>query len=206
MPLSSWTCSPRPRKSTQGFCSRPRRSWPGRMPSSRNFSTRWDAGGALLRTGVAAGEAGLHGGHEVTTLGNSPRSEKQASRVCRWALNSLLLCVQTCMAVLLPTLDPWHMPASSDYCGRRLWQTSILIFGYCGFIFCNFPQMTMWLLVKLKKKVSFKVEIISNYQTGHEKNNLSSPFPHAQGSLSILIGSCPHVIVQFVTSCSIFPS
>lgn len=86
---------------------------------------------------MAAGEAGLHGGHEVTTLGNSPRSEKQASRVCRWALNSLLLCVQTCMAVLLPTLDPLTdlqvLTTVAEGYGRL-----ILIFGYCGFIFCNF--------------------------------------------------------------------
>lgn len=48
MPLSSWTCSLRPRKSTQGYCSLPRMSWPGRRPWSRNFSTRWDRAPHLI--------------------------------------------------------------------------------------------------------------------------------------------------------------
>lgn len=158
MPLSSWTCSPRPRESTRGFCSRPRRSWAGRMPSSRSFSTRCDAAGALLRMGMGVGEAGLHGGwaHEVPALANSPHSEKQASRVRRWAFNRLLLCVQTCMAVLLPTLDPWHMPASSDYCGQRLWLTSILFLAIMVLYFAIFLKWPCDYLWSLKRKLLLK--------------------------------------------------
>ena len=64
--------------------------------------------GSITQDGNGGGgsRAALWLSYEVPALGNSPHSEKQASRVCSWALNRLLLCVQACMAVLLPTLDP----------------------------------------------------------------------------------------------------
>ena len=64
--------------------------------------------GSITQEGNGGGgsRAALWLSYEVPAFGNSPHSEKQASRVCSWALNRLLLCVQACMAVLLPTLDP----------------------------------------------------------------------------------------------------
>lgn len=141
----------------------------GLLQSAQEELTRKDAlilelqhevrcSGAWLRVGRAVGEAGLHGGwaHEVPALANSPHSEKQASRVRRWAFNRLRLCVQTCMAVLLPTLNPWHMPASSDYCGQRLWLTSILFLAIMVLYFVIFLKWPCDYLWSLKGKFLLK--------------------------------------------------
>lgn len=127
MPLSSWTCSRKPRRSTRSCCSPRRRRWPGRRPWSKNFSTRWDPGPRLLQE------------EALRWVGCAAGSQRLGCLHGFW-LAWRPLC--------LPP-DPQRAPVSSNLWGKVMAYYFCPLVGFC-FIF-YFPHMTLWLPVKLKK-------------------------------------------------------